>query len=278
MNKSRSHHYMAVATMGLVLGQSGAIQAAKPEITPFAAGATITAEAVNDSLAAITSYVNEVGSALSSVEVEIAPLDDGLSELAAFQETLINDHELRAGWLLDPVDAKNIEGRLYCQDTFILWNYKDIGYASIGWSVFQYEDIYFENNAFYSYENLQEPIQGFSGNPFNVTLIENTAYDEAKAQYGVKQQYTSLTANDIRGIFNVGSSTLFWAGGLRGTYDPPTDGKSIFLQTDFYIQCGGVQAAPLASGQSLKTAPTTKTKGTILNPGTLEAQEEASYE
>jgi hypothetical protein len=232
---------------------------------------------VNDSLAAITSYVNEVGSALSSVEVEIAPLDDGLSELAAFQETLINDHELRAGWLLDPADAKNIEGRLYCDDGFVLWNYKDIGYASIGWSAFQYERLYFENNGFASYENIQEPIQGFFGNPFNVNLIENADYDEAKAQYGVKQE-TSFTANDVRAYINVSSGTLLWEGGLRGTYDPPSDGASIFLRTRFLTQCGGVQAAPLASGQSLKTAPTTKTKGPILNAGPLEAQEEASYE
>ncbi len=210
--------------------------AAPPQLSGFESGSVITAEEINEKLQTLTSYTNEVRLAITEAESAITSSSAGLDELGVNQSGLINDHESRANSLVNP-SAADLAGRHYCEDSYLQWLYKDVGYASRGWTVRNYEYVFSETGFSLVRRFFGEPEHGFFGAPFQnqlqnsplVATVADLIDQVATGTYSVNELKSQTVVTQRGHLYSIGYQ--------RGTFDPPSDGKSMWNSIDIGIQC-----------------------------------------
>lgn len=210
--------------------------AAPPQLSGFESGSVITAEEINEKLQTLTSYTNEVRLAIAEAESAIASSSTGLDELGVNQSGLINDHESRANSLVNP-SAADLAGRHYCEDSYLQWLYKDVGYASRGWTVRNYEYVFSETGYSLVRRFYGEPEHGFYGNPYQ-TQLQNSGAVAAVADLIDQVTTGTYSVNTLKSLSPVSQrGHVWWAGYQDGTFDPLADGQSLWNSFDIAIQC-----------------------------------------
>lgn len=238
LQKARIYTYL----FGLLALMSGHLALAEPPtLRSFEAGSVITAEEMNENLAEITQYIDEIQALAALSQSDAETLANEVTVLEEAQLTLENNQLAQANALVSPTSS-DIEGLLYCIHYYNQGNYQ--GANSDYMSVFltDYSSEYVFTNTGFSgvIRKYREPVLGFRG-PNIETLLFNSSFAEAEApNVGVVRTVENgYNAADFTGEFMPLSTRglVGWFGGMRGSYDPPALDASLFPQLRIAIAC-----------------------------------------